>query len=355
MLDRIYELPLSQSYVRHWGVVEGVRELFQNALDSDSPFEYQLGPDSLRITSRFSRLEPKTLLLGTTSKADARDKIGSFGEGYKIALLVLTRAGVNVRVENNDRLWVPSFKRSRQFEDEVLCIRDSSYPEGRGQGLTFSLEGLDESDLDAIRETNMHMWAHVGEVLTTSRGEILLEHPGKLFVNGLFVCKTQLKYGYNMKPEYLRLERDRQTVSTFDLAFQAKDMWFETGRHEQIAAMIEENAPDMEYANYGTPELVRQACYELFKKNNPGAVVASSPQELKQMIAQGMTKVVYINKVFGDCVRTSSDYLTQDAVFLRTPQQVLHDWFNKNRKHMRRDGITAFQELLDQSKEWSLK
>ena len=76
---------------------------------------------------------------------------------------------------------------------------------------------------------------------------------------------------------------------------------------------------------------------------------------LGQMIAQGMTKVVYINKVFGDCVRTSTDYLTQDAVFLRTPQQVLHDWFNKNRKHMRRDGITAFQELLDQSKEWNLK
>ncbi len=355
MLDKIYELPLSRTYVRHWGVVEAVRELFQNALDSDSPFEYTVGPDSLSITSRFARLEPKTLLLGTTSKADAKDKIGSFGEGYKIALLVLTREGIKVTVLNHDRKWTPEFRRSRQFDDEVLAIRDSSYPENRGQGLTFLLEGLSQADLEAIHDSNLHMWSSVGEVDNTSRGQILHDHPGKLYVNGLFVCKTELKYGYSMKPEFLRLERDRQTVSTFDLKFHAKDMWFETRKADSVSQMIADNVPDMEYANYGTPDIVKEACYRLFLQNHPDSVVASSQQELEHMVAQGMERVVVVNQTFAEIVKTSSGYTAGPLVVLRSPCQVMEDWFSQNRRHMRKDGIIAFRELIDQSKQWKLK
>ena len=355
MLDKIYELPLSRTYVRHWGVVEAVRELFQNALDSDSPFEYTVGQDSLSITSRFARLEPKTLLLGTTSKADAKDKIGSFGEGYKIALLVLTREGIKVTVLNHDRKWTPEFRRSRQFDDEVLAIRDSSFPENRGQGLTFQLDGLSQADLEAIHDSNLHMWSSVGEVDNTSRGQILHDHPGKLYVNGLYVCQTELKYGYNMKPEFLRLERDRQTVSTFDLKFHAKDMWFETKKADQISTMISEGVSDMEYANYGTPEIVKEACYRLFLQQHPDSIVASSQQELEHMVAQGMERVVVVEKTFADIVKTSSGYTAGPLVVLRSPRQVMEDWFSQNRRHMRRDGIVAFRELTDQSNQWKLK
>lgn len=85
--DRIrsesYELPLSRDNVRHWGLKEAVRELIQNALDSESPFEYAFAQGQLFITSRFARLEARTLVLGSTSKSDRDDAIGSFGEGYK--------------------------------------------------------------------------------------------------------------------------------------------------------------------------------------------------------------------------------------------------------------------------------
>lgn len=355
MFDKTYELPLSRHYVRHWGVTEAIRELFQNALDSDSPFEYELGEDFLVLRSRFSRLEPKTLLLGTTSKADAPDKIGSFGEGYKIALLVLEREGRKVSVMNNDLLWEPEFRHSKHFEEEILCVRERRLPENRGKGLAFLVAGLSREDLEAVVAMNMHMWPSVGRVVETSKGRILLEHPGKLFVNGLFVCETQLKYGYDMKPEFLKLERDRQTVSTFDLQFLAKDMWFETGQHEKIAELIADKAPDMHYANYGTPEVVREACYRLFQERHPGAVVASSQKELEQLVAQGLERVVVVNETFRDCVVTSNSYMSREAVFVRSPKQVMEDWFRENRKHMRREGIVAFKELLAQAGGWKLK
>src|SRR3990167_3517651 len=99
--NRAYELPITKEYIRHWGLLDGIRELIQNALDSDSPFEWNIEEDTLYIHSRYYKLEPKTLLLGCTSKAEDTTKIGSFGEGYKLAMLCLHRAGYKVRLRNN--------------------------------------------------------------------------------------------------------------------------------------------------------------------------------------------------------------------------------------------------------------
>ena len=65
--SKTYELPLSKDYVRHWGMSEAVRELIQNGLDSDSPFEWETREEdqTLVIRSRFAKLEPKTLCWAT--------------------------------------------------------------------------------------------------------------------------------------------------------------------------------------------------------------------------------------------------------------------------------------------------
>lgn len=356
LFGRIYELPLSKDYVRHWGVVEAVREICQNAIDSDSPFEYELGEDSLTITSRYAKLEPKTLLLGTTSKADATDKIGSFGEGYKIAMLVLTRENRKLTIFNGDVSWTPMFRHNRHFQEEILCVKESSYPEGRGKGLTFKVEDLTQTDLDAIVDMNMAMWKSVGQVIETSKGQILLDHPGKLFVHGLFVCETEFKFGYNIKPEFLKLERDRQTVSSFDLAFITKDMWFETGRYKEIAEHIASEIEDLKYANYGTPDLVKEACYEHFISEHPGAILAGSQKELKALVEQGMTKTVFVgSNAMYECVTSSRSYQTIEVPKIKTPDEWMQEFFKENRSHMRREAIAAFKILMVRAADWRIK
>lgn len=356
MFEKTYELPLSRDYVRHWGVAEAVRELLQNALDSDSPLQWAFSSDSsrLRITSQYGRLEPKTLLLGTTSKAEANDKIGSFGEGYKIALLVLTREARVVTVLNNDIRWKPEFRHSKQFDADVLTIVEDKYPAGRGQGLTFLIDGLTPQDKAQIIEGTLQMQESIGEVYDTSKGQILVNRPGALYVNGLFVCTTQCKYGYNMKPEFLKLERDRKTVDSFDLAWVTKDMWFETGRADLIAQLMAEKAPDLEYANYGTPEIVKEACYQHFIQEHPGHVLAGSQDELKKLIAKGMTKTVYVGGgSYTAAVHASASY--QRAVpklAEQTPTQILEGWLRENRGSMRTTAIVAFKELVKQSSTW---
>lgn len=351
---RSYELPIAKTYVRHWGMAEAVRELLQNAIDSDSPFEFEFGDDSLHIRSRHSRLSATTLLLGQTSKADSADTIGSFGEGYKIALLVLTREGYPVTVHNGDRTWRPAFRKSRQFGAEVLCIDDESAAHAR-EGLEFEVGGLSPGDIAAIRDGCLQMQGGVGEVHEGQYGRILRERPGKLYVGGLFVCDTQLQFGYDVKPEHLKLERDRQTVSNFDLQFITKNMWFETERWQEIAQMIGDEVKDLEYAEYGSPQLVKDACYRAFRDKHPGAVIAKDQDELDKLVKRGMTNVVVCAPYY-PFVTAAPSYLAEVVVPVTPPSTVLRKWLAANRKEMRGNAIEAFKkDLLPQADGWRLK
>jgi hypothetical protein len=351
--SRSYELPIARTYVRHWGMAEAVREIIQNAIDSDSPFEYEFAGSTLTVRSRFATLPTSTLLLGATSKADATDKIGSFGEGYKIALLVLTRAGYQVRVLNGERVWTPSFQHSRQFDAEVLCIEDTAAP-AKNEGITFEIAGLSPDDIAQVRESCLHMQNDLGEVMTTSYGRILRARPGRLYVGGLFVCKTELKFGYDMKPEHLTLERDRQTVSSFDLLWLAKNMWFETERWDEIADLIGQEVKDMEYAEHGAPELVKEACYRAFRAKHPGSVVARDQAELDRLVKSGMTQVV-IHREYAPLVQSSKSYRAEVVVAVERPADVLAKFFRAHRGEMRTGAIVAFKEVLEQAQNWRLQ
>lgn len=358
--SRVFELPISRHYVGHWGLVEAVRELIQNAIDSDSPFEYAFDADKLYITSRFAKLEASTLVLGTTSKAGAADKIGSFGEGYKIAMLVLTREGFPLTVLNGDKQWIPEFKVSHTFGSEVLHINETPIKR-QERGLDFIVSGLTPENIDEIRSMCLRMQSPMNDVIGTKYGLILPSKPGKLYVGTLFVCDTDLKYGYDINPEHLALERDRQTVSGFSLRMLTKDMWVDhgttTGSMDSLAEMIDKELPDVEYVRYGSPEMVKEACYKLFQKKYPGGIAAGTQEELQSLVSRGMTKVIHTSSSLYSQVSASKEHKAQMGALVRiqTPSEALEEWFADNKKYMSRLPIVGFKSILDRAKEWRNK
>lgn len=362
MFTKTFELSLTRNYVSRWGMAQAVRELIQNALDSESPFVYEFTPSpdpteegvSLSLRSEFTTLTPQTLLLGSTSKADSKDSIGSFGEGYKIALLVLTRLGYDVEIRNGDLLWKPRFRFSKQFGQELLVIDETSVS-GRHTGLTFVVHGLSQSDVGEIRAGCLKMQDAIGEVKTTPNGDILMEKPGELYVGGLFICKTELKFGYNIKPEFIKLERDRQTVDSFDLRWLTKEMWFATAEWDRIAKMIEAKYEDVAHAEYSSPPMVKEACYRAFIKQNPGAVVAANQQELKALVAQGMQRVVVVDSGVYANVRHSHSYNTRPSVRVIPPAERMEAWFAKAKYNMGDEAKRTFRDLIAEAKTWSIK
>lgn len=349
---KTYELSLVKDYVSHWGVKEAVRELIQNALDSASPFVYEWvsaedGPIALRLNSEFSTLSPQTLLLGATSKAEDKSAIGSFGEGYKIALLVLTRMGYEVGVLNGDKLWKPRFKFNRNYGCEVLAIDETQLPNKVNNGLTFQVEGLTEEDREAIMATCLRMQSDVGEVKQTRYGDILLERPGELYVGGLFICETELQFGYNVMPEHIRLERDRRTVDGWDLKILTRDMWFETRDYDRIADLVGQECPDLAYVRYGAPDIVKEACYQHFRRQHPGAVIAETQAQLEQLVKSKLT--VYVGgPSYYSAVSSAPSYKAENRELLKVkqPLQILEDWLRANRKAMRGAAIESFKKDL---------
>lgn len=216
-----YEITISPNYVSNWGINEAIREILQNAIDADKngykKSIYYSG-DTLYINNEGISLSAKDLILGCSSKSDQDGMIGKYGEGFKLALVVLLRKGMNVYVDNNDKLWSPSFKVSEQFGTQVLNIEESD--DGRGEGLTFVISPVDQQLYNSLLNYFPCIDESFGNVVNCDNGQILLDKQfkGKMYVEGLYIqTDDNFQYGYNFNSDVVELDRDRKAINYYEL------------------------------------------------------------------------------------------------------------------------------------------
>lgn len=216
-----YEITISPNYVSNWGINEAIREILQNAIDADKngykKSIYYSG-DTLYINNEGISLSAKDLILGCSSKSDQDGMIGKYGEGFKLALVVLLRKGMNVYVDNNDKLWNPSFKVSEQFGTQVLNIEESD--DGRREGLTFVISPIDQQLYNSLLNYFPCIDESFGNVVNCDNGQILLDKQfkGKMYVEGLYIqTDDNFQYGYNFNSDVVELDRDRKAINYYEL------------------------------------------------------------------------------------------------------------------------------------------
>lgn len=227
-----YELSLSKKYVSDWGYLQAIREILQNAIDSDSELEVSFKGEDLIITSIDCSIGKDTLILGETGKRDS-NLIGQFGEGYKLALLVLLREGYGVSIENGNKLWEPKFEMSKNFGIEVLTIKETELEDGKD--LSFIISG--SHDIPSLFDN----FPILSECLSGKKyscikgapyGEVILDkkHKNNIYVGGLFVESIEnLCYGYNLEPQHVTLDRDRRSIDTDELVELIEDIFISSG------------------------------------------------------------------------------------------------------------------------------
>jgi hypothetical protein len=145
-------LTISPKYIPAWGKWEALRELMQNVIDryNEEPraeiiFTYSPLKQRLIVGNKFSLLERKTLIMGETSKADNDSAIGKYGEGYKLALMVLLRLGARIRIRTAGEVWAPIIKYSEQFETDLLAIGVIK-SKVASESLLFEIDGITQDD-----------------------------------------------------------------------------------------------------------------------------------------------------------------------------------------------------------------
>jgi hypothetical protein len=215
-----YELSIGKNYVSSWGISEAIRELVQNCIDSEingNKFYYDLQGDTLTLGNKNTSLDVSTLVMGNTSKSNSDKYIGKYGEGFKLALLVLTRLGNSVIINNGNKEWIPSIEYSNEFQTDVLCINESDCI-NIGNNLEYSIDGIDKDCLESINEIILIFNKY--NFINTNYGQILTDkqYRGKMYVNGLYVMTdSDFDYGYNFEAQYVKLDRDRKYISWSDL------------------------------------------------------------------------------------------------------------------------------------------
>lgn len=257
MSNSTVHLTISRDYVVKWGVWESARELIQNAFDTKK-YEIVYTDNELIITTKAGALDRRNLLLGVSSKRDDDSTIGTYGEGFKLAMLVLLREGKSVSIKNGKDLWSPHFSHHPELHHECLALSIfEGAVEGESDTVTFTVGNLSKAEIADIQSKTLHNFdsdvieaANDGSFCwSTPRNQ-----PSKLYVGSLYVCDLGKKFmlSYNFAPNILHLDRDRQTVSDFHLAMEATRMMAMAGSYDLLAELAENSADDV--SDYYTVE-----------------------------------------------------------------------------------------------------
>lgn len=372
-----FELSLAKEYVPTWGVVEAVRELFQNALDQQTTvedntmfFEYYEDTESLHIGNKLSVLSTSSLLLGASTKRDDNKTIGQFGEGYKIATLVLTRLGKQVRFFNYGarEVWSARFVKSKRYNAEVLTFFvNKSYPwlKVPDNNLTIIIEGITPEEYQQIVEANLHTQEGY-RYWQTTKGRILLEPDlkGKMFVNGLYICTAEdFHFGYDFKPDQVKLDRDRGLIKDFDLQWNTSQMWASLDDNDEYGwdydtidmagQLVAKNAPDVKYLKQSNEwkndtkykAIQEQVVDSFLHDHGANAVPVTTNEELA--LVPTTHKPILVNESHKNIIMSSPMYSAPAPVQLPSLKQKVQEWINEWHTCLDAEAVNKLQDILE--------
>ena len=212
-MNNIISYGISRNYLKHWRLNEAFRELFQNFMDYGE-WEVKIKDKKVIISNAFVPENLEFLLVGYSKKDENVTTRGKYGEGLKMALLVLTREGYPAVVKTKTDTIYPLFVESPIGEVFAIDVE----PNNQVRNPSFSVEiRMEDTTLfenyykDIIKEKDI---AYDDKYY----GKIVRRKVGRLYCGGLFVCEVaNITKAYDINPRFLSLDRDRKTPTTFDV------------------------------------------------------------------------------------------------------------------------------------------
>lgn len=343
----LIEYPITANYMAHWSVQQGVRELLQNALDTK---EYRVEtPHSHALVITNTLHKPVTIdeltLFGESTKTNDIHSIGGFGEGFKLAMLVLARTPeLEIAVHVGECRIEPLFNSKGRFCLEVW--HDWALETAKEFKVIISYPGI-ESTVNKLLLSR-----YSKKLLVENRDGTAYEIQGTkaLFVNGLYVCSIGLTYSYNFVPEKLQLDRDRNSVNDFSVGWEASQLWVSAGEPSEVAKMMYLQRSDVEYAHHMlTPELKRAVAADFVSRFGSTTKLALSNAEAETLrVLYPKERVVHIGGSYGAAY--SSNYASGERTRALPNNvnfpQAMREYYLRNKKHMRAKARKEFEPLL---------
>lgn len=245
---------ISPDYCHTWGIKEALRELIQEGLDVKALYEcesmirYFDDIERFVIEDNGPGLPLSSLAMGNSSKRDNTETIGQFGEGLKLACLVLARFGRGVVIETVGRTLTPIIDIHPELQCETLTF--VSTPNTRNEGTRIKVEVSREEAEEAMR-LFLHLAPPEQYYVPVSSGrnrpatmddEIFLPG-GHIFVQGVLVSvptlpsEDRLFFSYNFMAKEVQ-SRDRWAIDWNQLVSQIRGAWARCDNQYLIEQLI---------------------------------------------------------------------------------------------------------------------
>ena len=336
--------PISLEYVDGWGDWEVCRELASNAFDADPNFQIRKDGNTLQVADEGDGMSIRHLLFGVSEKEDGAR--GQFGEGLKLALLVLTRMGLRADIYSDDlHLW--------NEPDEIdgtpvfaVCWQKVEHHPGT--------------------LVQVHQWPHPiyeqrflrpGDpriLFTDQFGRSILEQESPdIFVKGIWVCPGTISgyshgYAFGYDLPNVKMNRDRAVVSSWELNYEVAKAWASVTDYDLLYrfwAAVKDNMAEhqcnMHGADVRSSPKMKGAFQDVFGKN---VVIGTDDQMQNEAQYRGATVMsdgqigVGLANLARELVGSDAEYVQQmegaDNIF--QPDRKLPEFQLKNLKTLRR-------------------
>ena len=263
-----YNLNLTKDYCSHWGLSEAVRELIANNIDEHGQLTYDHEQNMLVLTTE-KELPIEAFLMGYSVK-DSENAIGQYGEGLKLAMLVLTRLNQEFSFMSGHYMYRFSFKTPSVMSDNGSIV---NYFFGIS---TLHVEQVDMGD--TIVPTTMITvfdlpYKYVDNIYTAAPLDTILSDKKGIFCQGLLVDKDfyikfyddtpTIIYGVNLSVGF-KGNRDRNYFPDKKLIVPIIEKYFEPQRLLSLSTSMSES--DI-YNNLSDPYKQEIAKYHFLKSN----------------------------------------------------------------------------------------
>lgn len=218
---KLYDLNLDRDYCPDWTPAMALRELVANAIDTGQPWAISIDQEtrSICITSEGS-IPLQAIRIGHSVKDS--NAIGRFGEGLKVAALVLLRNNISLMIEQRSSRWHFMFRSADELGISLHMGNEVTDPHGDETVATW----INFEDEDFMNDCYMELQGYlinedeVENNLLFSSDTVRMFTPdsgqGAIYVGGLLIKHCHdLKYAYDFQPSAIELNRDRSHV----------DMW----------------------------------------------------------------------------------------------------------------------------------
>lgn len=240
---------ISPKYVKGWDVEKAIREIIQNYLDTRKEFGC-----SGRITWKEGiatikddgpGLELKHLALGVSEKS--ADAIGKYGEGLKLALLVMAREGRWIEVRASGKIITPAIKYHEGFGTEILVLNvEDMKPRAAknhiGTAIRFecSREELEKGKSYFEHFLTSSSSPREERITWLERGKISLP-AGNIYINGARVGRVEnALFSYHLSERETGDigNRDREVVNHDKVRLRVRNILAETSSFRVMEQLI---------------------------------------------------------------------------------------------------------------------